>query len=147
VKSELGETLGLFAESREVREILGTARCSLRVDEMPTREGADCLASEGRRDLFDPGVGKVDSCNHGQNVDPDGLHSDLKDDPGDRQILECQIMERCSESRESLQDSFGILSLGPNPEIQILGRPDMPVNGQGMGTHEKELNAAGVELG
>jgi hypothetical protein len=55
-------------------------------------------------------------------------------------------MQRGAEGAESFNDSLRVFWGRTHPKVEVLGRADMAVRGQGVGADQEKFNLSGVEF-
>ena len=64
--------------------------------------------------------------NGGDDVNANRCHADLKNRSGRRQVRFSQVVEWRAEGGKSCKHTRGVEGVRSNPDIQVLGRPDVP---------------------
>jgi hypothetical protein len=76
----------------------------------------------------------------GNNVYPPWSDSDLKDSSIPLKVFPGQTAQRGAESTQCLQDRFGVLLRGHDPNVNVHGSPGITVGRHGVSAHEKKPN-------
>ena len=109
-------------------------------------EYGDRLIGELRNQPVSPSFGELDTVDYGQDVDAYGFHADLKNEARCRKVFFRQVMQRGAEGAESFDDSLCIFRGRTDPNVDVLGCPDMAMRGQGVSANQKKFNLSGVEF-
>src|SRR5262245_8046154 len=134
-------------EGLDVREVLKAAGGLLVRDQVMPRQNRNLLALQVREEPIGPGCRKIDAIDGGDDVHADGWNPDLEDQSGTREIVARQVMERCPERLERLDDPRRVLGAWSHPDIEVLGRANVPMRRERMRSDDQILNAMGAECG
>ena len=93
-----------------------------------------------------PSLAKFHAVDGGQNIDSYRRHADLKNQTWNCQVVFRQIVQWRAERLERFNYALRVCLIGPNPQVEIFGRPNIAVRRKGMGADEQELNCASVEF-
>ena len=109
-------------------------------------EHGDRLVGEFGTHPVGPSFFELDAVDRGQHIDAYRFRADLKNDAGCRKVFLRQVMQRRTEGAKGFDDSLGVFWGRTHPKVEILGRADMPMCGQGVGADQEKVNLPGVEF-
>lgn len=94
-----------------------------------------------------PGRFKLHSIDRRDDVNANRLHADLKNDARQSHVTFRKVMKRRTELCECSEHPRCVLRTRPDPDVEVLGRADVPMHSQGMRSDDEVFNGLGVELG
>lgn len=130
-------------EPIDIGEILGPGRRALVAKETLPTQSSHLQSEEVSLDPIRPSFLEFNSVDAVEDIDPDRLHTDLEDQSGNRELFGWSSMLRRAEFRQGLEDSVGVLKRRTNPDIQILGGADVPLQGERVRPDHQKFHFSG----
>ena len=124
-------------EKLNIGEILQPAGRLLVLDQMAAGENVNRLIPVLRRHSLPPRGIEVDTIDGRDDVDTHGWDTDLENQIRTGKVLDRQTVKRSAEGAKGPMHPRRVLRARPNPDIEILGRPNVTVSGQGMSTDHR----------
>jgi len=137
----------LCGEHRDVGQIPWSSGSALVPYEVLSAETRNHQTLDGEFDTILPRGIEVDPGDGREEINAAGRQTDLIDEIGSVQILQCQVEEWRPKSNECLPDSTGVLGSGSHPKIEISGGTRHSVDSQCVGADQKEISAGRAQRG
>jgi hypothetical protein len=142
--------LGLFSifsfQCFNVGQVLRPRGGEFVLDQMFSGEHSHGLIGEFGTYSVGPSFFEPDAVDRGQHIDAYRFHADLKNEAGCGKVVFRQVMQRGAEGAKGFDDSPGVFRCRTHPKVEILGRSNMPMRGQGVGADQEKVNLPGVEF-
>src|SRR5262249_41055886 len=98
----------MFLEPFDVEQILFTPGCALVGDEVSAGEHCCWLVGESCSDTLRPGAFELDVIDGGDDINSNGLDTDLENEARCRKILSGQVVQRSAKIGERLEHPLGV---------------------------------------